>query len=108
MKFLDMLSVFVLFFVVIYAFSGNTRSEYAINEKPSFQVDIRPIMVESCYYCHAEKGLLDFTEYVSAYGYRFSIVRKVTLEQTMPKHGNMLRTSERDLIKLWVDTGAGL
>ncbi|MBK9292816.1 MAG: hypothetical protein IPM52_14505 [Bacteroidetes bacterium] len=62
-------------------------------------------MARSCATCHnGANPLPNVQQYAVAYQLRAAIVRKVTGRE-MPKYGR-ISESDRDLLKLWVQSGA--
>lgn len=106
-SFLDILSLVILVGIFEYTFAGVNTAQYTdLNDTVSFKLDVKPIFEKACAVCHKEKGLPDVTDYRIAYGLRHEIFNRVTKEKTMPKHGSMLTASERDIVGLWIETGA--
>ena len=82
-------------------------STSAFAEGVTYTNDIRPIFSKACSTCHNGKieGLPNLLDYQMAFTLRGAILRKVVIERSMP-HLGYISESERDLIKLWIQTGA--
>lgn len=64
----------------------------------TYDVDIKPILEIHCNMCHN-------WNYINAFNKRFEIKDKVSIIKTMPPDG-LLTDQDRELIRIWVDSGA--
>jgi len=106
MKALEILSFSILGVLLWTTLSGASFEKAEMRDFVSFTKEVQPVFKENCAGCHQNKGLADITTYTTAYPLRNEIVRRVYENRSMPKHGPFLKESDRELVKLWVDTGA--
>ena len=71
----------------------------------SYEEQVKPVFSRSCAQCHSGNTVLpNLLVYENAYKYRFQIREKMN-DRSMP-HVGILKESERDLIRNWVNQGA--
>lgn len=106
MRIIEAILVGAVALLLVTTFVDADEVKLSSRDAISFTAEIKPVFQKNCNTCHADQSLPDVTNYNVAYGLRAEIVDRVYYNRSMPKHGPFLTESERELVKLWVDTGA--
>ena len=94
-------------FMVMFVLDGCNRpalKEVPVTLNVSFEKDIKPITSTTCIGCHSS-GKTDWSRYMNAYWARYTIMRKVVTERSMPM-GIYMNDKDRALFRDWVNQGA--
>ena len=98
-----------LLIAVTFGFRYQPPAELLASEDSyvTYTKQVKPLLINNCASCHTKSsGLVDFSDYESAYDYRFEIAGKIVTKE-MPHSGEYNLSKENiNTILEWINTGA--